>query len=149
MAVCVALLVLPAKDLVALHPYQTTYFNGLVGGVAGADGRYDTEYWLTSYREAIDWVNTQAARRPGATTTVVVAGDDYIVPWVGYYAGSNVRAVVVSAPPPERLLPAGIDYYIATKRWGFDHGYAAAPVVHTIGRAGAVFTVIKGRGEAP
>lgn len=144
-AACLLALLLPVKDLIALHPYQTTYFNALVGGVAGADGKYDTEYWLTSYREAIAWVNAQAARRPGAVTTVVVAGDDYIVPWVGHYAQANVRARVVSAPPPQRSLPDGVDYYIATKRWGFDRGYAAAPVVHTVGRAGAVFTVVKGR----
>ena len=148
MAACATLLLLPIKDLVALHPYQTTYFNALVGGVAGADGRYETDYWLTSYREAIEWVNTQAARRPRDVVVVAVAGDGYITPWVEYYAGPNVRAHVVDAPPAPPALPAGIDYYIASRRWGFDRGYAGAPVVHTIGRAGAVFTVIKGRGEA-
>ena len=149
MAACAALLLLPIKDLVALHPYQTTYFNVLVGGVAGADGKYETEYWLTSYREAIAWVNEQAARRPGKITTVAVAGDGYITPWVDYYAHPNVRAHIVVAPPEQPSLPDGTDYYIATKRWGFDLGYAAAPVVYTIGRAGAVFTVIKGRGSPP
>ena len=145
MAACAVLLLLPIKDLVALHPYQTTYFNALVGGVAGADGKYETEYWLTSYREAIAWVNERAARRPEAIVGVAVAGDGYITPWVEYYARSNVRPRIVTAPPEQPSLPDGTDYYIATKRWGFDRGHAAAPVVHTIGRAGAVFTVIKGR----
>jgi hypothetical protein len=145
---CAVLLLLPIKDLVALHPYQTTYFNGLVGGVAGADGNYDTEYWLTSYREAIGWVNARAAQRPATIFTVDVAGDGYITPWVEHYAQPNVRTRVVSAPPAPRSLPDGIDYYIATRRWGFDRGYPAAPIVHTVGRAGAVFTVIKGRSDA-
>jgi hypothetical protein len=145
MAACAVLLLLPIKDLVALHPYQTTYFNALVGGVAGADGKYETEYWLTSYREAIAWVNERAARRPEAIVGVAVAGDGYITPWVEYYARSNVRPRIVTAPPEPPSLPEGTDYYIATKRWGFDRGHAAAPVVYTIGRAGAVFTVIKGR----
>jgi len=145
MAACAVLLLLPIKDLVALHPYQTTYFNGLVGGVAGADGKYETEYWLTSYREAIGWVNERAARRPEAIVGLAVAGDGYITPWVEYYARSNVRPRIVTAPPEPPSLPDGTDYYIATKRFGFDRGHAAAPVVHTIGRAGAVFTVIKGR----
>lgn len=142
---CAALLLLPVKDLVALHPYQTAYFNGFVGGVAAAEGRYDTEYWLTSYREAIGWVNGQAARRPGETVTVAVAGDGYIIPWVNAYAAPNVRPRIVASPPAAPLLPAGVDYYIATKRWGFDRGFPRAPVVHTVGRAGAVFTVVKGR----
>jgi hypothetical protein len=144
-ALCAGLLLLPIKDLVALHPYQTTYFNGFVGGVAGADGKYETDYWLTSYREAIAWVNERAARHPAKLFTVDVAGDGYITPWVEYYARPNVRARIVSAPPDPPSLPAGTDYYIATKRWGFDRGYVAAPVVYTIGREGAVFTVIKGR----
>jgi hypothetical protein len=146
MAACAALLLLPIKDLVALHPYQTTYFNGLVGGVAGAEGRYDTEYWLTSYREALAWVNGQAERQPGKIVNVVVAGDGFIEQWVAYYSHPNLRVQIVAEPPGKPSLPDGIDYYIATKRWGFDRGFAAAPVVHTVGRAGAVFTVIKGRG---
>jgi len=146
LAACAVLFLLPVKDLVALHPYQTTYFNGLVGGVGGAAGRYDTEYWLTSYREAIAWVNAQAARRPGPAVGVDVAGDGYIAPWVEHYAGPRVRARVVSAAPETPVLPAGVDYYVATTRWGFDRGYRNAPIVHTIGRAGAVFTVVKGRG---
>ena len=145
MAACAGLLLLPVKDLVALHPYQTTYFNALVGGVAGADGKYETEYWLTSYREAIAWVNAQAARQPETVVRVAVAGDGYITPWVEHYARPNVRTRIVTVPPEQPLLPEGTDYYIATKRWGFDRGYAAAPVVYTIGREGAVFTVIKGR----
>ena len=149
LTLCAALLLLPIKDMVVLHPYQTTYFNGLVGGVAGADGKYDTEYWLTSYREAIAWVNEQAARRPGEATTVAVAGDGYITPWVTYYAHPDVHARIVATPPASPTLPDGVDYYIASKRWGFARGYPAAPVVHAIGRDGAVFTVIKGRGAAP
>jgi hypothetical protein len=129
-----------------LHPYQTTYFNGLVGGVAGADGRYDTEYWLTSYREALAWVNGQAERQPGKIITVMMAGDGFIEQWVAYYSHPNLRVQIVAEPPGKPSLPDGIDYYVATKRWGFDRGFAAAPVVHTVGRAGAVFTVIKGRG---
>jgi hypothetical protein len=35
-----------------LHPYEYIYFNGLVGGVSGANGRYDLEYWSTANREA-------------------------------------------------------------------------------------------------
>ena len=146
MAACAVLLLLPIKDLAALHPYQTTYFNGLVGGVAGADGRYDTEYWLTSYREALAWVNGQAERQPGKTINVMMAGDGFIEPWVAYYAHPNLRVQIVMEPPARPTLADGIDYYVATKRWGFDRGFAAAPVVHTVGRAGAVFTVIKGRG---
>ena len=67
------------------------------------------------------------------------------MPGLEYYARANVRPRIVTTPPEPPSLPDGTDYYIATKRFGFDRGHPAAPVVHTIGRAGAVFTVIKGR----
>lgn len=144
-ALCTALLLLPALDLVRLHPYQATYFNGLVGGVAGAEDRYETDYWLTSYREALEWVNRRAAERPDATIRVVVAGDKYILPWVRHYAAKNVRASVASTPSRAAELPEGIDYYVATRRYGYHHAFPRAPIVHRVGRAGAVFTVVKGR----
>ncbi len=44
-------------DMIRLHPYEYTYFNELVGGARGAFGRFDTEYWCTSNREAVDYLN--------------------------------------------------------------------------------------------
>ena len=44
-------------DMVALHPYQSVYFNRLfAGGLAGAEGRFETDYWGNGYREAVEWV---------------------------------------------------------------------------------------------
>lgn len=42
---------------VKLHPYEYSYFNSLVGGLPGAYGKYETDYWGKSYKEAIDWLN--------------------------------------------------------------------------------------------
>ena len=42
------------------HPYQIAYFNGLVGGVSGAMGKYDLDYWGTSQKAAVLWVNEHA-----------------------------------------------------------------------------------------
>jgi hypothetical protein len=40
--------------MIALHPYQYLYFNRLVGGLEGASGRYDTDYWVNIMPEAVD-----------------------------------------------------------------------------------------------
>ncbi len=40
-----------AWTMVQLHPHQYVYFNSLTGGPAGAEGRYEVEYWGTSLRE--------------------------------------------------------------------------------------------------
>jgi len=38
--------------MVRLHPYQYTYFNRLIGGVAGAQSRYMLDYWGLSFKQA-------------------------------------------------------------------------------------------------
>jgi hypothetical protein len=43
--------------IVQLHPYEIVYYNELVGGVAGAYGRFGLEHWGTTFREAIEYVN--------------------------------------------------------------------------------------------
>ncbi len=37
--------------MVRLHPHQYVYFNSIIGGPAGAQGKYEVEYWATSLRE--------------------------------------------------------------------------------------------------
>ena len=60
---CFAAFAAPA--LATRHPYQSTYFNATVGGVAGAQDRYETDYWIASYTEAMDWVAKTRATRSG------------------------------------------------------------------------------------
>lgn len=38
--------------MVGLHPYQYVYYNAFVGGIRGAAGRYELDYWAASFREA-------------------------------------------------------------------------------------------------
>ena len=39
--------------LLRLHPYEYVYYNSLVGGLAGAAQRYDTDYWVNSMPEMV------------------------------------------------------------------------------------------------
>lgn len=50
------------KDYVLLHPYEYVYFNELVGGLPGASGRFDSDYWGASYKEASEYVRNELAR---------------------------------------------------------------------------------------
>lgn len=57
-ALTVAILVcVNIYDLVVYHPYQSIYFNRISGGIRAANGRYETDYWALSYRQAIEWMN--------------------------------------------------------------------------------------------
>jgi hypothetical protein len=44
------------------HPYQTAYYNELVGGIHGALGKFDIDYWGTSQKKAAEWLNKNAPK---------------------------------------------------------------------------------------
>jgi hypothetical protein len=63
------LLLIPGVvGIVRLHPYEYVYYNDLVGGVRGAYGEYELDYWCTAYRETMEFVNETAP--PGSGIAV-------------------------------------------------------------------------------
>jgi len=53
LALAIALATLPpARSMFALHPDEYVYFNSLVGGPRGAQGRFELDYWGISLAEA-------------------------------------------------------------------------------------------------
>jgi hypothetical protein len=76
MACLVALL----WQMAQLHPHQYIYYNRLVGGVAGADGKWEIDYWSNSLREAslalADFVENEQRELGGEPRTwkVMVCG---------------------------------------------------------------------------
>jgi hypothetical protein len=52
------MLILPGiAASVRLHPYEYTYYNSFIGGTDGAFRNYETDYWLTCYKEAVERLN--------------------------------------------------------------------------------------------
>ena len=70
-----------ASSLYRLHPDEYLFFNPLVGGLAGASGRYDTDYWVNIMPEAggdLEHYLDQTERAPGKPRRrylVVVCGE--------------------------------------------------------------------------
>jgi len=66
-----------ASVLVRLHPYEYLYFNELVGGLAGAAERYDTDYWVNVMHEAVAGLEGVLDRegRPPRPYLVAVCGE--------------------------------------------------------------------------
>ena len=61
--------------MVYLHPYEYVYFNQLIGGTRGAEERFETDYWATSYREAavrLVYFLNQEGREAGNTYKIGV-----------------------------------------------------------------------------
>ncbi|WP_337995506.1 glycosyltransferase family 39 protein [Oleispirillum naphthae] len=61
LAVCAALWMVHAGTLVRLHPYESVAYNSLAGGVSGAAGRYEFDYWGNSIREATNRLTRMVA----------------------------------------------------------------------------------------
>jgi hypothetical protein len=117
--------VLTAWDMIALHPYQSVYFNRVfAGGLRGAAGRFETDYWGNSYREAVEWVVQNV---PGKGIRIANCAQPL---QSSYYlrgpSGARFIAVASDAMP---------DLLLATTRWDC-HRRTGARVLHKIERQG-------------
>ncbi|THD71939.1 MAG: hypothetical protein E7813_04600 [Bradyrhizobium sp.] len=68
LAVVTACFLWNAVTLVRLHPYESLYYNSVVGGLEGASRRYDLDYWFNSMPEALNQLEAYLRRtEPGNT----------------------------------------------------------------------------------
>jgi hypothetical protein len=51
-AILVLGLLVPAREIMRLHPYEYTHFNELIGGVEGAQRRFMLDYWGLALKQA-------------------------------------------------------------------------------------------------
>ena len=131
--VIVAALALPGILAgIQLHPYEYIYYNSFIGGERGAQGRFELDYWATSYRAAMEYVNSVAP----ANGKIFVAGPSYIAE---IYARRDLRVYMDSD-----MNSQAFDYAIITTRYSLDQtDLSGAQVVYTIEREGVPLTVIK------
>ncbi len=69
-AVLAVLMGLVGLWMVQNHPYQYMYYNELVGGVKGAFGNYELDYWCQTPKEAIKWIQENEELPPGKTKII-------------------------------------------------------------------------------
>ncbi|GJM31367.1 MAG: hypothetical protein DHS20C18_03680 [Saprospiraceae bacterium] len=73
-----ALLMLEPAIFIARNPhYSYVYFNPIAGGVSGAFGSYETDYWGISVKQAIDWMEEENIIGDNVQDTVVIATTFY------------------------------------------------------------------------
>lgn len=120
--------------LVSLHPYQYTYYNTLAGGTGGAFRRYETDYWLTCYRELMDELNQSIPE--GSTLFVYrqpLIAETYAAP------GINVERY---DPDDDQTFPGSL--LLLTTRANVDLlNYPEAPELLAVGRDGAIFCLVR------
>ena len=132
-----ALIVLAALpgivDGIRLHPYEYIYYNRFIGGVDGAQGRFELDYWGASYREAAEFVNTTAP----ANATVWIEGPSQLFE---LYAREDLK--LYSTHEADRA--DHYDFAVALTRDHMDQAsFPNAEVIYRIMRGRAVLAVVK------
>jgi tetratricopeptide (TPR) repeat protein len=69
--VLLALLIGPIRHIIANHPYEYVYFNGLAGGMDKAYGNYEMDYYYHSTREAAEWIIANAEPNADGSKIIV------------------------------------------------------------------------------
>jgi len=119
---------------IRLHPHQYVFYNSLVGGVSGAQGQYELDYWGNSYKEAVELLATHLENR---------SGEEYLgrIHWIAvwgpetsasYYFPNNFQVA-------RKIEEA--DFLISFTRWGF-HEVAPGRRIAAVERMGAKLSVV-------
>jgi hypothetical protein len=119
--------------LIKLHPYQYTYYNQFVGGVGGAYGQYEMDYWGTSYREGIEYLNEVS--ETGATVVIwglTELAEHFARPDLEIYAASDFSGYESKF------------YVLVLARFNaHNDNFANLPLIYVVEREGAQFAVVR------
>lgn len=117
-----------------LHPYQYAYYNSFAGGVGNVFRNYETEYWLTCYREAVLELNQMTNQE----VNLFVRREPYIAE---YYASENI--IIRDFRTEQNQMQSG-DFYLVNTRSNEDLRFMRdVPALITVERQGAQFCLIK------
>jgi hypothetical protein len=130
--IIIALLLPGVFGIVRLHPYEYIYYNSLAGGISGADGFAELDYWCTSYRSAMDYINEFA---PEGSTIAIWGPIDNAKP----FAREDLILVKL-----KKELNANIaDYALICTRFMSENEFSNFENVWEISRDGIPLAVVK------
>lgn len=131
------LLLIHAQQLFRLHPYEYLSYNQLTGGLAGAQGRWEMDYWAASLREATLRLSARLAQEaPQRAYRVAACAEPFQVEdWL---------------PPGIRLTEDWLeaDFFLSPTQMGCDKALDG-PVLLTVERNGTVLAVVRDRRPQP
>lgn len=122
-------------SIAQLYPYEYVYYNSLVGGVRGAYRNFELDYWDTSFREAMAYLNKNA--EPGSRVMVLGSSTQAARQFVrAHLVVTGLQRVTKADTQPYYLLAS-------TRRNGDLEHCRKAEVVAAVERDGAVLSVIR------
>ena len=128
------LFVLPGiVGIAKLHPYEYAYYNSFVGGMNGVARKYETEYWLTCYKQAVEKLN--------ATVETDINLFVYREPYIARYYANNKVHVYDLRTQIGQVEPG--DYLLFNTRTNEDYFLQENPAVLEVTNNNAVFCVVR------
>ena len=133
-ALSIAVLGIQADLMYRLHPYEYIYVNRFAGGVAGAYGRYELDYWGSSFKEAAARLQKLVASEGGVPT-----GKIYKIAICGPWS-----AAMIYLPPDYEPVIANepAEFFLSTTRWECQNMRPGKDVIE-VRRMGAPLSVVK------
>jgi hypothetical protein len=120
--------------IIQLHPYEYTYYNSFVGGTSGVFRTYETDYWLTCYKDAVEQLNLLVTD----PANLYVHREAYIA---AYYANENIKVQELRGELNE--VKSG-DFILVNTRTNEDRKvFKDAPIVLQIAREDATFCIVR------
>lgn len=124
-----------------LHPDEYIYYNALVGGVRGADGKWEMDYWSNSMHEAVD--------RLAEAVLLENGGHPPATPVKVRVCGNPLSATYFFPPfLQETASLAEADFLLAFTQVDCWQTWRGRPVAE-VQRSGAVLSVVKDRRGLP
>jgi hypothetical protein len=130
----VFVLAMHVATMIELHPYEYIFVNEFSGGVPGAFGRYELEYWGSSFKEAAQDIQNYVAKEggvpPGKIYRVAICG-----PW---------DAAMIYLPPDYEPVLASdpAEFFLSTTRWMCQNMRTGKTIIR-IERMGVPLAVVK------
>ena len=122
-----------------LHPYEYAYYNSFISGTDGAFHQLETDYWGTSFKEAMEYINSVA---PSQARILILSGPDDVA---RRYARPDLQILTEETDPAPQT---GYDYaMILTRKNQNENRCKKSMMVHSVGRDTAIFTIVKKLGS--
>ncbi len=123
-----------AITMIRLHPYEYIYVNQFAGGVSGAFGRYEMDYWGSSFKEAAaelqDFVAKEGGVPAGKIYRIAICG-----PWDSamIYLPPDYEPVVANEPA---------EFFLSTTRWMCQNMRPGREIIQ-VARMGVPLSIVK------
>lgn len=123
-------------DMIALHPYQYTYFNRTYGGLSVAHKQQETDYWGLSLKEGMEWLNKNAQPQ----SNIVVAGPVFAAE---IFAHPDLKFNMIDRDKFLSDKALKVDYYMAIPRYDYQKTLPECPIIYSVTRQNAPLTIVK------